>query len=125
MLKLSIFVFLGSVLGGVCRFLASAYIGRIAGGAGMFPYGTFAVNIVGCFLIGLIYAAVDRGVPMSPETKTFLTAGFCGGLTTFSTFSHENYLLFHAQGLPTVALYTVLSLAIGFTAAWFGHAIMR
>ena len=64
MLKLSIFVFLGSGLGGVCRFLASAYIGRIAGGAGMFPYGTFAVNIVGCFLIGLIYAAVDRGVPM-------------------------------------------------------------
>ncbi len=38
MLKLSIFVFLGSGLGGVCRFLASAYIGRIAGGAGMFPY---------------------------------------------------------------------------------------
>ena len=58
-----------------------------------FPLGTFLVNILGCFAIGLFYGLFERGNLMSPNLRIFLTVGFCGGFTTFSTFMNENFLL--------------------------------
>lgn len=127
MFKLLLGVFLGSGLGGCLRFLVSHYMTKAIGNGSavaMFPWATFAVNIVGCFLIGLIYGLVANGsVNLSPEMKTFLTAGFCGGLTTFSTFSHENYLLFEGNHIGMLLIYAAVSLVTGFGAAWLGHAV--
>ena len=133
MLRLLACVFVGSGLGGALRYLISVYMNRwidacAAKGSVMalFPWPTFMVNIVGCFLIGLIYGVAGSGsVNLSPEDKTFLTAGFCGGLTTFSTFSHENYLLFESHSFGIVAVYSIVSIILGFGSAWLGHAIIK
>lgn len=132
MLKLAFVVFMGSGIGGVCRFLLSDVVNRFFSKScqhsvilSSFPWGTFFVNIIGCFIIGLIYGLVDKNIIMSQETKLLLTTGFCGGLTTFSTFSHENLLLFHDSNHITLIIYAVLSLIVGFTFAWLGHLTVR
>lgn len=131
-MKLALCVFLGSGIGGVCRYLASGSTDRMIQNLcrdskqlTTFPFATFVVNIAGCFLIGLIYGAINKGISMTPEMRIFLTAGFCGGLTTFSTFSHENYILFHGNHFGTFLVYALLSLAIGLLAAFAGHAIIK
>lgn len=129
--RLAACVFIGSGLGGVARYLLSAMTDRAASawlrnGAAVwhqFPLGTLAVNLIGCLIIGAVYGLIDRGAAMSAETRLLLTTGFCGGLTTFSTFSHENYLLFGNGCTPTLILYITLSIAGGFAAAYAGHAL--
>lgn len=128
MLRILACVFIGSGLGGALRYLVSVwfnrYIHNSTSALMMFPWATFAVNMAGCFFIGLIYGLIDNhATGMSPAAKALLTTGFCGGLTTFSTFTHENYLLFHSQNFGIVLLYAVLSLVIGFGAAWLGHLV--
>lgn len=132
-MKLSLCIFIGSGIGGVCRYFMTQGIASFIRTCGIegpaafrgFPVGTFVVNMIGCFLIGVIYALLDKGVVMTPETRNFLTVGFCGGLTTFSTFSHENYLLFTGNNVFTLLLYAVLSLIIGFSFAWLGHTCVQ
>lgn len=132
MLKPAFVVFIGSGLGGVCRFLLSDFANRIFSKTcqqtsvlSCFPWGTFFVNIIGCFLIGAIYGLIDRNIIMSQEAKLLLTTGFCGGLTTFSTFSHENLLLFNGSNHLTLIIYASVSLIFGFTFAWLGHIAVR
>lgn len=133
MIRILIAVFIGSGLGGVCRYLlgnlVNGFIQKIrfpiVGFLPGFPWGTFAVNILGCFVIGAIYGLIDRHVAMTDATRLFLTTGFCGGLTTFSTFSHENVLLFGSGNHAVLLVYAAASLAAGFAAAWLGHAAVR
>ncbi|WP_301904419.1 fluoride efflux transporter CrcB [uncultured Duncaniella sp.] len=124
MLRTILYIALGSGLGGVMRFLVSRWVQAFFGNA-IFPWGTFAVNVIGCFIIGVIYGAVDRGCELSPEMKAFLTVGLCGGFTTFSTFMHENYLLFNSSESPTVALYAGASFTVGLLMAYAGHWCMK
>ena len=121
MLKTLLYIGAGSALGGIMRYLAGRWVQSIAGVAAIYPWGTVAVNVTGCFLIGLIYGALDRGYNLSPEMKMFLTVGFCGGFTTFSTFIHENYLLFESASFPTVAIYAGASFTVGLLLAYAGH----
>lgn len=126
-LRLAICVFIGSGIGGVCRFLLSMCVNNrlagLPGAVGVFPWATFAVNVLGCFLIGVIYGLSDN-IDLSPAVKTMLAAGFCGGLTTFSTFSHENFLLFSGGNWIVLGLYVMASIIFGFIAARLGHAIV-
>ena len=112
---------LGSALGGVCRYLLSKVISDHT--ATVFPWGTFVVNIAGCFIIGLIYGLCARGFNISDSTRLFLTVGFCGGFTTFSTFAHENYLLFQSGNVLAVACYGALSLFVGIVMAYAGEGV--
>lgn len=133
MARYIIAVFLGSGIGGVIRYLLSKFVNDVftkplisrTSILSDFPWGTFVVNIIGCFLIGMIYGLIDKNVIMSQETKLFLTTGFCGGLTTFSTFSHENLLLFNSSNHITLLIYAILSLIIGFSFAWIGHIVVK
>jgi len=133
MFKIVLCVFLGSGIGGVMRYGVSrvidGYISRnyaADGVIGIFPWSTLLVNVVGCFIIGLLYGILDSGVVnMNRETRLLLTTGFCGGLTTFSTFAHENYLMFQSNQFGVVALYISVSVILGFAAAWLGHASLK
>ncbi|MBP2691229.1 MAG: fluoride efflux transporter CrcB [Muribaculaceae bacterium] len=117
-------VFIGSGLGGVCRYIVSRIVQEQVPGA-LFPWGTFAVNVIGCFLIGLFYGIFDRhtGPALSPQLRLMLTVGFCGGFTTFSTFINENFLLFQSSSLLIVLAYIALSVLAGFILLYAGYVI--
>lgn len=112
---------LGSCLGGIARYLLSRFIQT--GTSGVFPWGTLAVNLAGCLVIGLIYGLLDRGFCLSPGMKLFLTVGFCGGFTTFSTFMHENYILF-GGGEPLMFIaYATASFIFGIAFVYGGYQL--
>lgn len=113
----------GSCTGGIARYLVSQ-ITR-SGGQSAFPWGTFMVNMLGCFIIGLVYGFLDRGFQLSEGMKLFLTVGFCGGFTTFSTFMHENYLLCSDSGHLTMLLYAVGSVAAGLLLVYLAYTVTR
>lgn len=113
-----ILIALGGGLGSVARYLASKWIQGSVLSA--FPLGTLVVNVGGCLLIGLLYGLSQRGAMQSPELKLFLTVGFCGGFTTFSTFMNENLTLLRTGQLLHTALYAALSLFLGLLAVHMG-----
>jgi CrcB protein len=80
-------VFLGAGLGGAFRYWSTNFVYRFL--PPTFPYGTLFVNVLGSFIIGMVMFYLGANELISAETRIFLTTGFCGGLTTFSTFSFE------------------------------------
>jgi CrcB protein len=123
MIKLLLFIGSGSFVGGVARFLTSRYIQNTFISA--FPFGTFFVNILGCFLIGIFYGMSERGNIFNLETRMFLTVGFCGGFTTFSTFSGENIAMLRDGNILLVALYTSSSVFLGILATYLGNVVIK
>ena len=121
-------IFIGSGLGGVCRYLLSKAVQSHVAECGMFPWGTLAVTVSGCLLIGWFYGLFDRFCPeglISQPLRLFLTVGFCGGFTTFSTFINENFILFQSSNIIMLLGYLALSLLIGFVMLYLGYAITR
>lgn len=123
MLRLLLFIGTGSFLGGISRYLISRFIQNHA--FTIFPLGTLVVNIIGCFLIGLFYGLFERGLILNTELRMFLTVGFCGGFTTFSTFSNENVTLLRESEFFYFALYASFSLFIGLLATYLGTLIIK
>ena len=123
MAKILFIIGTGSFLGGISRFLTSRLIQNTI--ISSFPYGTFVVNILGCFLIGLFYGLSERGTLMTSEWRMFLTVGFCGGFTTFSTFANENVALLKDGNIISFALYTSLSVFLGILATYLGNIISK
>ena len=117
-----LFVFLGGGLGSVCRFLAGRAIATRW--ASVFPWGTFTVNIVGCFSIGLTFAIVEKH-RLHDVWALFLATGFCGGFTTFSSFAYEKTVLLRNGDYLAFFLYAAASLAIGMLAALCGFVLLR
>jgi fluoride exporter len=123
MVKLLLFIGSGSFLGGIARFLLSRFVQQ--GVLSSFPYGTLVVNVLGCFLIGLFYGLTERGNLMDTDLRLFLTVGFCGGFTTFSTFASENMVLLKDGNFLYFALYASLSVFLGLTATYLGHLSIK
>lgn len=90
-MKFYLLVAFGSAVGGMLRYWLSGAVHKLT--VITFPYGTLAVNVLGTFILGLVIFYFDVKELISPEVKLFLTIGFCGGLTTFSTFSFETFNL--------------------------------
>lgn len=114
---------LGGGLGSVFRYLTSQFVNRYF--QLYFPYATFATNILGCFLIGLFLGLLEKHDAAHPNLKFFLVTGFCGGYTTFSTFSNENIQLFNANQSGTAFLYIGLSIVLGLAATWAGLMVSK
>lgn len=118
MLKVFIAIFMGGGLGSVSRYAVQMILHeKIV--AYSFPWATFSVNILGSFLIGLFYALSEK-FDLSLEFRLFLTAGFCGGFTTFSTFSNDILAMMRQGDIAVAMLYIVLSLALGVGACLLG-----
>ncbi|MEI7492627.1 MAG: fluoride efflux transporter CrcB [Bacteroidota bacterium] len=123
MLRLILIIGSGSFAGGVARFLLSRYIHSSADTT--FPLGTLIVNITGCLLIGMFYGMSERSELLSPEMRMFLTVGFCGGFTTFSTFAGENIALLKDGNFLYFSLYTGLSVFLGLLAVYIGNMFIH
>ncbi len=123
MIKTVLFIGLGSFAGGVARY----GVGRLATHVAGHPttLGTLAANLLGCLLIGLIYGLFDRHGSPGEHWKLFLTVGFCGGFTTFSTFIHENYAGIGEGRFLEMACYAAGSFLLGLVMVHIGHILVK
>jgi CrcB protein len=123
MLKDVLLVGAGGFAGSIARYLVGVLVASQT--ALVFPLATFVVNVIGCFLIGVLFQEADRADVLSSDLRLLLMTGFCGGFTTFSAFSVENVQLLQKGEFMFAAANIVLSLAVGIAATWFGIAVAR
>ncbi|MDR3140354.1 MAG: fluoride efflux transporter CrcB [Tannerellaceae bacterium] len=124
MIKQLILVGVGGGAGSIFRYLASLVVNKYFHPA-HFPLATFVVNITGCFLIGLLIGLSVRYELFDRELKLLLVTGFCGGYTTFSTFSSENLRLLEMQNYYILFTYVTGSILIGLLAVWLGFLLAK
>ena len=115
-------IFAGGALGGELR---SALEQLAPAHAGSWPWVTFSANLVGCFLLGYLVTRLQERLPVTAYQRPFLGTGFCGGLTTFSTFQVELLKMVEAGYLGLAALYCAGSLVAGFAGIVLGTAAVR
>ena len=111
---------LGGFLGSVARYATARMIDQRLNS--FFPYGTLTVNILGSFILGLIMGTSFKSIPDQSNWRLFLTTGFCGGFTTFSTFAFENVSLSEQRLFSASVAYIVLSIVFGLLAVVAGIA---
>lgn len=119
-----IYVGMGGFLGAGLRFALGSWIHR-ALPAAIFPYGTMAVNILGCLLIGFFASWRQPLVDMEPGLRLFLMVGLLGGFTTFSTFALETLSLTHQDEYFLAFTNVAAKLVLGLAAAWAGFVLGR
>ena len=113
----------GGSIGAVLRYLASSGV-HIWLGRG-FPYGTLLVNVLGSFIMGLLYELFLQRISVSDEIRALLLVGVLGAFTTFSTFSMETISLIEQGDLSKAVLNVLLSVILCLSAAWFGLFVVR
>ena len=121
-MKQLLLVFIGGGLGSSLRFLVSKFLNSPESGI---PYGTFAANILGSLIIGIIMGFAVKNNTISQNTMLFLVTGFCGGFTTFSAFAYENHVFLKSGDFMSFAFYTIGSFILGFAAVFFGMWLVR
>ena len=112
----------GSFIGGAARYLVSLAMKGISKG---FPWATLVVNILGCFLIGLLWGYFSRGASEGGSWALFLTVGVCGGFTTFSTFSKEALVMLQAGNFWGFAAYVAVSVIAGIALVALGYYLVH
>jgi fluoride exporter len=120
---LILYIAIGSAIGGVGRYAIGGALQQRFGLA--FPVGTLVVNVVGSLLLGFILRIALGGTQLSPETRIFLTTGFCGGFTTFSTFTYDTAVMFESGQYRRAALYVTLSIVLSLLATFAGFALAQ
>jgi CrcB protein len=114
---------IGGGAGSILRMLVNVYVNKWTNQT--FPLATFLVNIAGCLIIGILFGLFAKGQLVHQDYKMLLVTGFCGGFTTFSTFSSEGLLLFQSGNGQTAILYLLLSMITGLGAVWLGMSLVR
>lgn len=109
------FIALGGALGALTRYFVGTWVTGKIGGS--FPWGTFVINITGCFILGLFMTLVSERILRNPNIKPLITIGFVGAYTTFSTYEYETFQL----GSSLAALVNLLgSVVLGYGGVWLG-----
>lgn len=121
-LKSLVLVFFGGGIGSSIRFLLSKYsIKNFIS----FPVGTSVSNLVGCFIIGLLIAYYDRNDIAKKDIFIFISIGFCGGLTTFSTFMLDIFYMVKSENFQNLLAYFSLNFILGFFFIFLGFLIFK
>ena len=122
MIQSIVAVGIGGFFGSILRYLISHYTNISAHST--FPFGTLTVNVVGSFLIGIIIAAALEG-DLNKSMRLFLATGFCGGFTTFSSFSYEFFSLLQHEQTGYAFLYAAASFVLGLAFVWLGFYLIK
>ena len=109
--------------GGLTRYYLSGWVYQLLGRS--FPYGTFVVNVIGAYCIGIIMELGLRSTILPDTLRIALTVGFMGGLTTFSTFSYETFTLFEDGQFGVAAANIILSVVVCLFFTWLGITTVR
>ncbi|NOQ47199.1 MAG: fluoride efflux transporter CrcB [Desulfobulbaceae bacterium] len=112
----------GGFTGAVLRYLVSGWVQERSGSI-IFPFGTMAVNMIGCLLIGLLTYLVETRSMLSVETRSFLLMGLLGAFTTFSTFGNETLGLIRDGRLDLAAMNAGVQVVVGVGMVWMGRII--
>lgn len=121
-MKNILLVFLGGGFGSSLRYIIGKYLNNTETGI---PYGTFAANIIGSLLIGIILGLAAKNNTLSQSHTLLLATGFCGGFTTFSTFAYENHMFLKSGDFTSFAVYTIASFVVGFLAVFAGMYLAK
>lgn len=121
-MKQLVLVFIGGGFGSALRFLIGRSLNSSITGI---PYGTFAANIIGSLLIGVILGLAAKNNALTENHTLLLATGFCGGFTTFSTFAYENHVFLKSGDFTSFALYTIGSFVVGFLAVFLGLFLVK
>ncbi|MDG5492555.1 fluoride efflux transporter CrcB [Psychroserpens sp. SPM9] len=121
-MKQLLLVFLGGGFGSALRYLFGKFLNSSENGI---PYGTFAANILGSLLIGIILGLAAKHDSLNSNQTLLLATGFCGGFTTFSTFAYENHIFLKSGDFASFAMYTIASFIVGFLAVFFGMYLVK
>ena len=119
-----LYVALGGALGSVARYLVSTTVHRYVSAAD-FPYGTFAVNIIGCAVFGVIVGFAENRFDLTPAIRAFFLVGILGGFTTFSAFTFDTHELLRTAAFLRAAFNVVGQITIGLFALWLGYVITK
>jgi CrcB protein len=122
-MRIILYIALFGAAGCLARYYLSGWVYGLLGTA--MPYGTFAVNVLGAFLVGLVMEFSLRGSLVSPELRVGLTIGFLGGFTTFSTFSYETYRLMESAQFLRALANASLSVVVCLVFTYVGIAAAR
>ena len=115
-----VLVGVGSLIGGVLRYSLSTWVYRTLDNP-WFPYGTLAVNGLGCLVIGFLAGLAESRVAFTPEARLFVFVGILGGFTTFSSFALETFYLARDTQSAAALLNIGVQLAVGLMAVWVGN----
>ena len=123
MLKSLLIVGTGSFIGGAMRYLLSTFIKNVSGQG--FPWGTLSVNLLGCFLFGIIFAIFSKNSSTDNTLFLLLATGICGGFTTFSTFANESVQMLQHGNTSGFIGYVATSVIAGFALIALGYWMMK
>lgn len=116
-----VLIFIGGGVGSIMRYLVSFFSQKFIN-IGGFPFGTLIVNVIGCFLIGLLTGQMTK---LDDGLRLLLVTGFCGGFTTFSAFSSESIHLYQNENYFLMIVYIVTSVILGLIAVLMGNDLMK
>ncbi len=122
-MKAALFVALGAALGGMCRYSIAGGVHRVLPPG--FPYGTLTVNVLASFILSFVLLFFEGKSSLSPGLKLLLTSGFCGGFSTFSTFSYDTMALIQDSEYLLAGLNVVLNVFLTLGAVFLAFVLLR
>ena len=114
---------IGGFIGAILRYIISGFFYDLYGDK--FPYGTLAVNLIGCFALGFFITMAEGKFIISPQMRSFAAIGLLGAFTTFSTFSFETLALLQDELYVSAILNILISVIIGLFAVWAGIVLAK
>jgi CrcB protein len=114
---------LGGAIGAVSRYALAGFVHRFS--SPYFPYGTFAVNVIGCLVFGVLAGLAQERFVFGPHARAFLLIGLLGGFTTFSSYTFETFELLRADQVGRAVLNAAGQVVGAFAALWIGYGAAR